>query len=218
MQYDFVPPMGVSPGTGAGIGIAVGLLVLFLVGPVAYKHNKKRRASAQLQQTPTDSHLEAGQKAQLEDTAVSPNTWRNSNYASSTLSGPEVVSQNTSAGSGIQRRPISEAAGSEVAEADGAMIPAKTDAGDETARAELAVGGQSPYGGRRAELRADALTPPESLGQPPQHLSQLGAATTSAASHSRPVTAGNAARTTSDSSLEQMPVLPGPLLPPRVDR
>ena len=75
-----------------------------------------------------------------------------------------MASLNGSAGLGIQRRPVSDAARSGAVEVDGAEIPAEVDATDERARAELDVGVQSPYGGLRAELRADTLTPPESLG------------------------------------------------------
>lgn len=203
--------MGVSPGTGAGIGIALALLALFIAGPVAYKHRKRQRALAEAEH-PTDGVLEAGQKPQLEDTAVSHTTWRNSNYASSNVSGPEMASLNESAGLGIQRRPISEAAGSEIGEVDGYEIPAEVDATDEGQRAELAIGAQSPYDGRRAELRSDALTPPEALEaqqHPHRHLAETNNA------EARPTLDSGGGRMTSDTSLPNMPVLPGPVLPPK---
>ncbi len=197
--------MGVSPGTGAGIGIALGLLILFIAGPVAYKHNKKRRLRLQSTQ-PVDNTLEDGEKAQLDGTPISPTTWRDSNYAASVISGPETVPQTMNAGLGIQQRPISEAAGSQVVEVDGIEVPAELHARDARQRAEL-DNVQSAYGGRRAELRADALTPPESLGP--------STAAANALVSSRPPREGDIGRTTSDTSLPQMPVLPGPILPPK---
>jgi hypothetical protein len=199
--------MTVSPGTGAGIGIAIGLLVLFIAGPVAYRYNKRRRI--QQVNSPPENQLEAGEKPQLDGTPLSPSIWRNSNRASSIHSRSDVVQPDLEHGLGISGQPISEAGGSEIGEVDSRQLPAEISALNERNRAEFDIDIQSPYVGHRAELRSDALTPPES--SKPNTLPTIP----------EPMHAQKAEQLPRQDSgesgdLPQLPILPGPVLPPKV--
>lgn len=148
--------MGVSPGTGAGIGIACFLLVLFIAGPVAYRHRKKTR----LQQQTSAKDLEAEQTPQLDGSQVSPSTQRASGMSQIGQWIPEVDADREVRGIGIyvnrsREHPIPEADGQTIPEAHGqAVAELHVERSDE--RAELDTGTRLP---ERAELRADLPTP-----------------------------------------------------------
>ena len=201
--------MGVSPGTGAGIGIACGLMLLFIAGPVAYRHRKKKREQQQQHQ---GNDLEASNKAQLADTEVSPvSIWRSSEISQWV---PEMGTQHNNRGLGIgpgtiSRRPISEAAASEIAQTKGSEI-AEVDASGQRERVELGEGAQSP---NLAELSADLATPPNA--SPPAEPAVPPQPDTIAQHFARSAPEGfEGDATTPISGLPDVSALPGPILPP----
>ena len=204
--------MGVSPGTGAGIGIACALILLFIAGPVAYRNRKKKHLQEQ-QSRPTD--LETADKPQLANTEVSSPSWRASGMNATAQWAPEMATHHDATGLGIDvdrsyQRPISEAAGSEAARYEGSQI-AEVDASGQRERAELGHTVQSP---RPVELRADLPTPASSPSYPePTRL--LESAPTRGSRYQHVANSLAADDTCPTSGLPDVSTLPGPLLPPQ---
>lgn len=195
--------MGVSPGTGAGIGIAIGLLVLFVAGPGAYYYQKRRRR--QLNEAGEhgsrysdilragDDHFGGG-KPQLEDTAVSPTSaWRISR--STVNDGPIVVPEAATTGGALGidlGHPTTPGRGAQ-----------ELDVLNQGRRPEMPTEAASPP---PTELRAEKSPPVESVVQ--KHTKPLA----NAAVEPREQYVKSDAK--SDESI-QFPPLPGPILPPK---